>query len=131
MKDPEAINRAIAEELKEKLKEKRSSIIPFLIGGFFFLNVIGALLESGSWKTLLVVLAFLGYWAMFVVLPRVRRSLKDIAQNAGVATPGTESSTRPRLARPKAKTFKLCKSCDIKHSADTRYCRRCGAPLLR
>ncbi|MEM6820079.1 MAG: hypothetical protein AAF578_14945 [Pseudomonadota bacterium] len=127
MKDPEAINRAIA----EKLKEKRSSIIPYLIGGFIFLNVIGALLESGSWKTLLVVLAFLGSWAVFVVLPRVRRSLKDIAQNAGVATPGSESGTRPGRARPKAKTFKLCKSCNIKHSADTRYCRRCGAPLLR
>ncbi len=46
MKDPEAINRAIA----EKLKERRSSIIPYVIGGFFFLNVLGALLESGSWK---------------------------------------------------------------------------------
>ncbi len=127
MKDPEAINRAIA----EKLKEKRTSIIPYVIGGFFFINVIGALMESGSWKTVLVVLAFVGSWVVFVVLPRVRRSLRDIAEDAGVATPRDETRKRIKSVKPKAKTFKLCKSCDIKHSADTRYCRRCGAPLLR
>ncbi|MEL6300911.1 MAG: hypothetical protein AAFV47_06920 [Pseudomonadota bacterium] len=127
MKDPEAINRAIA----EKLKERRSSIIPYVIGGFFFINVLGALLESGSWKTLLVLLLFVGSWAVFVVLPRVRRALKDIAQNAGATTPRAETRARPKRERSKAKAFKLCKSCDIKHSADTRYCRRCGAPLLR
>ncbi|MEO0366844.1 MAG: hypothetical protein AAF265_15295 [Pseudomonadota bacterium] len=144
MDDPEALKQAVA----KRLRKNRLPVIPLIVGGIILFNIVSASFASGQWPVAFFALLLFWFWLSKAVLPKLKRTLREVAEEAKAAgatsTRQTQSNSTAtyetalrqnptrdtRRESPKSKR-KLCKSCNIRHSPDTRYCRRCGAPLLR
>lgn len=113
--DPDIISKLVA----RKLKRRKPSLLPTIVVGIILFNVLASVLGSEQFAKLLPFAAFALLWIGVIVVPRVLKRMRAFSETVKETT----ATTAPKR--------KHCKSCDIKHSPDTRYCRRCGAPLLR
>ncbi|MEL7310450.1 MAG: hypothetical protein AAFN07_02960 [Pseudomonadota bacterium] len=112
-------------------------------------NAVSVAFATGQWPVALIVLLFFGFWVRSAVLPKLKRAMREVTDevkaasttnpprsnasntNAASRNQSPSSVARRQATKPAKPQRKHCKSCDIRHSPDTRYCRRCGAPLLR
>lgn len=139
--DPDIVKTLLA----RSTKRRKPSLLPTIVVGIILFNIFASVLDSEQLSNILPFAAFALLWIGIVVVPKIRKQMKAVSEAVKQATEnptqnpssishspqtGTHQPHRRPVPEPTPK-HKHCKSCDIKHSADTRYCRRCGAPLLR
>ena len=137
--------------------KRRGRWLPGLVFTIIGLSVVTSALQgSGAGGSLPFILFFL-FWIGLVVVGNLTRMRKRTdAQRAGTddhreaprasesrvaeseavqAVPAALRNTRTRRGS-ESRWFEdtaggrpYCKACNIRHGAETRYCRRCGAPL--